>query len=73
LIQVRNKQLLRKLALRLKELRAGKGLTQEDVYNDTGINIGRVERAISDISISTLERLCNYYKIPLRDFFKKGF
>lgn len=69
----RNKKLLKKTSLRIKELRALKGVTQEDFYNDTGINISRIERAINDVSLSTLERICEYFDIPLKDFFKKGF
>ncbi|MGZ3932072.1 MAG: helix-turn-helix domain-containing protein [Bacteroidia bacterium] len=65
--------MLKKVALRVKELRVIKGVTQEDFYNDTGINIGRIERAINDPSVSTLERICEYFNIPLKDFFKKGF
>ncbi|MEI6021888.1 MAG: hypothetical protein WCR21_12230 [Bacteroidota bacterium] len=48
-------------------------MTQENFYNDTGINIGRIERAVCDISISTLERICIYFKISLKEFFKTGF
>lgn len=69
----KNKKLLKNTALRIKELRALKGVTQEDFYNDTGINISRIERAINDISISTLERICEYFEIQLKDFFRKGF
>ena len=61
------------MALRIKELRDIKGVTQEEFYNDTGINISRIERAVSDVSLSTLEKICKYFEIPLKDFFKKGF
>jgi len=69
----RNKKLLRKIALRIKELREQKGVTQEVFYNDTGINISRIERGISDVLLSTLERICAYFNISIKDFFKKGF
>jgi transcriptional regulator with XRE-family HTH domain len=69
----KNKKLLKKISLRIKELREIKGVTQEDFYNDTGINISRIERAVSDMSISTLERICLYFDIPFKEFFKKGF
>jgi transcriptional regulator with XRE-family HTH domain len=70
---IKNKKLLKKTALRIKELRETKGVTQEVFYNDTGINIGRIERAVSDISLSTLEKVCTYFDITIKDFFKKGF
>jgi transcriptional regulator with XRE-family HTH domain len=73
LAQKRNKKLLIKIALRIKELRTLHAVTQEDFYNDTGINIGRIERAICDLSMSTLGRICEYFNISLKEFFKKGF
>jgi transcriptional regulator with XRE-family HTH domain len=73
LTQIRNKKLLVAISLRIKELRMQQKVTQEDFYNDTGINIGRIERAINDLSISTLNRICTYFEISLKDFFKKGF
>jgi transcriptional regulator with XRE-family HTH domain len=73
LIYKRNKKLLKKTALRIKELRLENCVTQEEMYNDTGINIGRIERAINDLSLCTLERICLYFNISLREFFKKDF
>ena len=71
--QKRNIKLLKRVALRVKELRESKAITQEDFYNDTGINIGRIERAVNDLSLSTLERICSYFNITLKDFFKNNF
>jgi transcriptional regulator with XRE-family HTH domain len=34
-------------------------------------NIGRVERGINDISVSTLIRICEYFEIMPEDFFKR--
>ena len=62
---------MRNIALRIKELREQKGITQEDFYNDTGINIGRIERAINNVSITTLDKICTYFDITLKEFFKK--
>ncbi|MDR6302281.1 DNA-binding XRE family transcriptional regulator, partial [Mesonia maritima] len=39
--QIRNIELLEKIALKIKALRNEKGLTQEEVYNDLGIHIAR--------------------------------
>ncbi len=65
-----NTKLLLSLAQRIKELRMEKDITQEVFYNDTGINIGRVERAVRDFSMSTLEAICNYLDISLEEFFR---
>jgi transcriptional regulator with XRE-family HTH domain len=69
--QLRNKKLLKKISLRIKELREAHNITQEDFYNDTGINIGRIERAVNDLSVSTLSRICEYFDISIHEFFSK--
>lgn len=68
-----NKRLLLNLSQRIKELRIERGITQEVFYNDTGINIGRIERAIRDFSMTTLESICTYLDVSFEDFFSKGF
>ncbi len=69
--QIKNKSLLKKTAAVLKELRVVHNLTQEDVYNDTSIHVGRIEAHKVNLSISTLSALCNYYDISVSDFFKR--
>jgi transcriptional regulator with XRE-family HTH domain len=69
--QIKDQKLLQKIALVFKELRETKGVTQEDVYNDTNIHIGRVETANANLSVSTLSALCKYFKLSLSEFFKK--
>ncbi len=65
----RNTVLLQSIAAKLRELRKAQGLSQVDAYIDTDIHIGRVESGKTNISISTLSDLCDYYEISLRDFF----
>jgi transcriptional regulator with XRE-family HTH domain len=69
----RDHKLLKKISIRIKELREEHNVTQEDFFNDTGINIGRIEQAKTDLSVSNLKRICDYFGIDLKDFFKKGF
>lgn len=66
-----DKTLLKKIAIRLKELRKQKNITQRELYEDTGINIGRIERGINDLSVSSLSKLCSYFEISIGDFFTK--
>jgi len=68
-----NKELLRKISLRIKELRKQKGVSQEIFVTDTGINIGRIESCKSNFSVTTLQNICNYLEISLEEFFSKGF
>lgn len=71
--QIKNKILLRKTAQKIKSLREEHKITQEDFYNDTNIHIARIETARGNITVSTLDAICKYFKIPLADFFSKGF
>lgn len=66
-----NSILLKKIALRIKELRATKQVSQADFFEDTGINIGRIERGINDLSVSNLHRICDYFDVSLEEFFKE--
>ena len=69
--QQRDKRLLQKIAITLKGLRDAAGLRQTDVYDETGIHIGRIETANANLSISTLSALCRFYEISMSDFLKK--
>jgi hypothetical protein len=69
--QFRDKKLLQKIALVIKDLRADAELNQADVYNDTNIHVGRIETAKANLSVSTLSALCKYFKISLSDFHKR--
>ena len=68
--QIRDEILLRKIIARLKDLRETKGVSQQGVYEDTDIHIARIESVKSNLTVSTLAKLCKYYKITLVDFFK---
>jgi transcriptional regulator with XRE-family HTH domain len=62
--------LIKKIGAAFKKVRQKKKLSQEEVYNDTNINISRVERAIYNMKISSISALCKYFDIKLSDFFK---
>lgn len=65
-----NKLLLQAIAARLRKLRKERSLSQIDVYIDTDIHIARIERGQTNISVSTLWDICEYYNISLDDFFR---
>ena len=67
----RNDKLLQQISTQLKLLREKKSLTQEDVYNDTGIHISRIETSKVNITVSTLDVLCKYFEISMSSFFMK--
>jgi len=63
--------LIRRISLVLKQLREENNLTQQDVYYDTKIHIGRIEAFRVNLTVGTLIQLCNYYEISLLDIFKR--
>ena len=68
--QIKDTKLLQKISLVIKQLRDEKGVTQEDVYNDINIHVGRIETAKANLTVSTLSAICKYFKIKLSDFHK---
>lgn len=55
---------MKELAKRLKYARENKGVTQMQVYKDTGIHnktLSGYERGISEPDLNTLKLLANYY------------
>jgi transcriptional regulator with XRE-family HTH domain len=66
-----DEQIMSALRRALKKLRTDRGVGIEDFYNDTGIHIGRIETAKSNITIITLTKICNYYNLTLKEFFNQ--
>ena len=69
--QLKNDELIKQIVLLIKQLREERDLTQEDVYNDTGIHIARIESARVNASISTLHTLATYFEMSLEEFFQR--
>ena len=68
--QLKNEELLHKIVVQIKLLREERSLTQEDVYNDIGIHIARIETGKYNVSISTLLAIVQYFELSLQQFFK---
>lgn len=62
-----SKEILLELANRIKTLRHERKLTQAVCYEDTGINFGRIERGVRDVSFTTLIKICKYFKISMNE------
>ena len=67
--QIRNQELLNKIAHRIKKLREKTSTTQEQFYFDTGIHLARIETGKTNISVSTLDAICKYFNLSLEEFF----
>lgn len=55
------------LAKELKLERTKTGKTQQEVFMELGIHIGRVEMGHRPINFTTLLKLCNYYSIRVSE------
>lgn len=62
--------LMRNIALRIKQLRHERNLSQTVVTFDTNVNIGRIEACMSGITLQTIAKLCRYFNITLEEFFR---
>jgi transcriptional regulator with XRE-family HTH domain len=69
--QMKNEHLVKDVVVLLKKIRLDRKLTLEDVYNDTGIHIARIESAKTNITLTTLQSLLNYYEVKLVTFFSQ--
>ena len=54
---------------RLQRLRQERGLTQQEVYDGTGIHVARLEASKANMTVITLAALCRFYGISLAEFF----
>lgn len=68
--QYLNTELLQKVIACIKEIRKSKKITLEVFYFDTGIHLARIEQGKTNITVSTLSKICDYFGISLSDFFK---
>ena len=64
-------RLVSQVVARLKQIRKQKGILQESVLFDLGINIGRVESGRHCPTLPTLARLCGYYGATFDEFFRE--
>ena len=68
--KLKSDRIIEFIAIRCKQLRKENNLTQLDVVNDTGIAISRVESGRMDITVSTVQKLADYYGVDLSEFFR---
>ncbi len=68
--QRRDDNLVRQVADRVRELRKARGMGQEAVYEDTGVHIKKIEAKGSNLTITSVAILCEYFDISLEEFFK---
>ena len=57
-LQYQDKELLNKIILTIKQVRKKHGVTLENFYFETGIHLARIEQGKTNISVSTLSKIC---------------
>lgn len=67
--RIKNEILLKKIALSIKEIRSNSEITLDDFYVDTGIHLARIEQGKTNITVSTLKVICDYFNVSLVEFF----
>lgn len=68
--QYQDIELINQVILKIKQLRKDKNVTLEHFYFDTGIHLARIEQGKTNITVSTLAKICSYFDISLKDFFE---
>jgi transcriptional regulator with XRE-family HTH domain len=66
---------LKRLGIRLRELREDRGLTQEQAAEIIGVHpksMPRIEGSTANPTVATLVAASVAYKVPLRDLFPEG-
>ena len=67
--QSTNPKLNAAIANKIKRLRKDRNVTLEVFYFDTGIHLARIEQAKTNITVATLDKICNYFDLDLAVFF----
>lgn len=65
-----NQELLNKIAKNINQLREEKDISQDIFCIDSDIPITRIEVGKVNVTISTLQDICDYFKISLSNFSK---
>lgn len=66
----RDERLIWQVMVRMRELRKARGLTQETVYEETGVQVKVYETGYYNPTITTIAVLCGFFRITLEEFFK---
>jgi transcriptional regulator with XRE-family HTH domain len=59
-------QFVKKFALELAKVRKAKGISQQEILDETGINIARIEAMESCPGLYCYYRICQYLRVPLK-------
>ena len=61
----------REMVRRLQHLRRARQRTQQEVYDATGVHVGRLEAQQANVTLRTLITLTRYYGISLAELFQE--
>lgn len=66
----RDDSAIQQVADRIRQLRKAHGLTQDALYEDTGLHIKNIESKGVNMTITSIAILCKYFEISLEEFFR---
>lgn len=69
MILTKDEIILKKIALCIKTLRTKYSVTLSEFYIDTGIHLARIEQGKTNVTVFTIQKICDYFNITLSDFF----
>jgi transcriptional regulator with XRE-family HTH domain len=67
----KDQEMIKALSVVLKEIRKSRSISQQMVYEETGIHVGRIELGSLNVSVTTLSRLCRFYHVNMIDLFAR--
>ena len=68
--QYRDEKLLNKIVAKIKKLRTQHDITLDQFYTETNVHISRIESSKANISVSTMNKICERFGMTLHEFFK---
>lgn len=66
-----DQELVRALAHELAKERIRLGISQQEIYDETGIHVGRIECMEVAIQVTTLYNVCSYLGISCSEIFNR--
>lgn len=64
------KELSQFVALKIKSLRSESNISQEELIEDTGLNVSLIEMGKTNVTINTILRICQRFDSTMSEFFE---
>jgi transcriptional regulator with XRE-family HTH domain len=68
-VRITDAELMQKVAKRIKLFRESKNISQAVFYYETKMHIGRIETGSQNLTLSTINSICNCLGVKVSDLF----